>query len=154
MQLFRSILLSLCFLSAAGALAAEPASLSWRSDYASALQEGRETGKPLLLFFTGSDWCVWCKRLHQEVFQSGEFAREVGSSFVFVEIDSPMRRTLKPELQRQNERLKQQFQVKAFPSVILVDPQGFEIARTGYKAGGGRNYAAHLKSLLKQRASR
>jgi protein disulfide-isomerase len=33
-----------------------------------------ETKKPLLLFFTGSDWCGWCIRLQKRGFKTPEFA--------------------------------------------------------------------------------
>ena len=38
-----------------------------------AIQISQQTGKPLMLFFTGSDWCGWCKRLVKEVYKTPEF---------------------------------------------------------------------------------
>ena len=41
----------------------------WETDFAAARKQAREQKKDLLIDFTGSDWCGWCKRLKEEVFQ-------------------------------------------------------------------------------------
>ena len=40
----------------------------WTEDYAAALAQAKQDGKYILMYFTGSDWCGWCKRLKAEVF--------------------------------------------------------------------------------------
>ena len=42
--------------------------LEWHTEVDQAVNLSIKTGKPLFLFFTGSDWCGWCKRLLKEVF--------------------------------------------------------------------------------------
>ncbi len=44
------------------------AEVNWLSDFAKAQQEAKASHKLLLLDFTGSDWCIWCLKLHREVF--------------------------------------------------------------------------------------
>ena len=43
--------------------------VTWHTDVEKAVEISVKTEKPLFLFFTGSDWCGWCKRLVSEVFQ-------------------------------------------------------------------------------------
>ena len=48
--------------------------LEWHTDVNKAINISLQNGKPLFFFFTGSDWCGWCKRLQKEVFFKPEFA--------------------------------------------------------------------------------
>ena len=47
--------------------------LTWYDDVSKAIPVAVAKKKPIMLFFTGSDWCGWCKRLVKEVFDQKEF---------------------------------------------------------------------------------
>lgn len=119
--------------------------IQWHTNFNQAMQLAQKERKPIVLFFTGSDWCGWCKKMHQEIFASSEFAQAAGNQFIFVEIDFPRGRQLSPEMAQQNEMLKQKYGITGFPTVILLDSNGNFIAETGYMPGGGRAFAAYLK---------
>jgi thioredoxin-related protein len=123
-------------------------SIRWQTDYSAALQQARKENKPVLLFFTGSDWCGWCKRLEREVFSQKEFAKLAGNEFIFVEIDRPMRTKLPEKLTMQNEQLVKQFNIEYFPTVVIVSPSGEKLGSTGYQDGGSRAYYDHLKQIM------
>lgn len=36
----------------------QKATLNWQTNYEKALEQSKETSKPLILFFMGSDWCT------------------------------------------------------------------------------------------------
>ena len=122
--------------------------IQWFTNYKQALQSAQKERKPILLFFTGSDWCGWCKKMHQEIFSSPDFAQAVGNSFVFVDIDFPMNKQLPADLAQQNTQLKQKYGVTGYPTVIILDANENFIAETGYRPGGGKAYADYLKQLL------
>ena len=44
--------------------------LKWETDINKAISVSNKTKKPMLLFFTGSDWCGWCIRLQKEVLKT------------------------------------------------------------------------------------
>ena len=46
---------------------------AWETDLNKAIGLSYETKKPIMLFFTGSDWCGWCIRLQNEVFRTETF---------------------------------------------------------------------------------
>ncbi len=127
--------------------------VSWNTNYNDALQAAQNQNKPLLLFFTGSDWCGWCKKMVQEVFDSPEFAQKVGDDFIFVEVDFPMRAPLSSTLAQQNDMLKQRYGVTGFPTIIILDPNQNFVAESGYRPGGGVAYADYLKQLMATTAS-
>ena len=65
----------------------------------------RPKRKLLLVDFTGSDWCGWCIKLKQEVFDKTEFKTEVPKQFVLVELDFPPSKEIPDELKKQNEQV-------------------------------------------------
>ena len=57
-----------------GSLAMNAQEAKWYTDMDEAMALSEKTKKPMLLFFTGSDWCGWCIRLQKEVLKTPEFA--------------------------------------------------------------------------------
>jgi protein disulfide-isomerase len=104
----------------------------WMIDYEAALQLAEETDRPVMLNFTGSDWCPPCIQLKKEVFTKDEFKEFARENVVLVELDFPRKKALPQELVAQNERLLDLYGVQGFPTVILLDHQGNVRARTGY----------------------
>ena len=64
-------------------------SLNWKTDLNEALAAAKKENKTILVNFTGSDWCVWCKRLSDEVFSKSEFEDFAEKNLVLVKIDFP-----------------------------------------------------------------
>jgi thioredoxin-related protein len=62
--------------------------------------------------------------------------------------DFPSRKKLPEKVTRQNEKLAQQYGIRGFPTVLLLDAKGKVIGRTGYQAGGPKAYVKHIKELL------
>ncbi|HMO04928.1 MAG TPA: thioredoxin family protein [Kiritimatiellia bacterium] len=122
----------------------------WLTDFAAAQERARREDKPMLLNFSGSDWCGWCIRLNNEVFSTPAFITFATQRFVCVLIDSPRRTPLPEALAAQNRALKQRFEVPGFPTILLTTPEGKTLARTGgYRAGGPQAYVDHLDQLLR-----
>ena len=62
----RFLLISITYLAIQ--INAQDNKLNWYDDVSKAIPVSIQENKPLLLFFTGSDWCGWCIRLKREVF--------------------------------------------------------------------------------------
>lgn len=124
----------------------------WLTDFEAAKALAAEEGKDLLVDFSGSDWCIWCKRLDGEVFSKPGFMEEAGKWFVFVLIDFPNDKSgQSKELQAQNQRLSRMYGIDGFPTVLLMRASGTPYAQTGYQEGGPDAYLEHLKELRQQR---
>lgn len=139
------MLLSACVLGSA-----EPVEASadpWRTDFDAALATAREEGKEVLLDFTGTDWCVWCHRLEDEVFTKQAFLDYARERLVLVRLDFPRRTKLPAELQTQNDALSERFDVSGYPTVILLDGSGQEVGRLGYMQGGAKTFVRALKKF-------
>jgi len=138
-----------------GSMAIEAQELTWHTDVNKASEIAIKTKKPLLFFFTGSDWCGWCIRLQKEVFTKPEFATWAKENVVLVDLDFPRRKQLSPELTKQNNELQQMFGVRGYPTVWMVTPTmvdkkvNFEkLGSTGYVAGGPEKWLAGANQIL------
>lgn len=131
-----------------GALASSTqAELAWLTDFEAGKKEAAESGKTLLVDFTGSDWCHWCIQLDKEVFSQEAF-EAAADKYVLVELDFPQDESkITPEQRGKNEVLAEEVGIEGFPSVILFDAKGRAFARTGYMEGGPEAYLKHLDEI-------
>jgi thioredoxin-related protein len=120
----------------------------WLTNYEQSLELAKKTKRPVLINFTGSDWCSWCIKLSKEVFTQEEFLNFAKGNLVLLKLDFPKRLIQSPEEKAANDKLSQQYKITGFPTIILLSPEGVEIARTGYQPGGASAYVKHLQSLL------
>jgi thiol:disulfide interchange protein len=49
--------------------------LNWESNFKVALKKSKKEKKPILIYFTGSDWCGPCKVLDKKLFHSEKFKK-------------------------------------------------------------------------------
>jgi len=124
------------------------ASSQWLTDYDQAIAMSKETGKPIFANFTGSDWCIWCKRLQNEVFSKADFKNFANEKLVLLELDFP-RKQQSAELQKQNKALAQKYGIEGFPTILILNEKGSVVAKTGYRRGGAGPYVDHLRSIIK-----
>jgi thioredoxin-related protein len=120
--------------------------------YADALSQAKAANKLLLLHFTGSDWCPYCKYLDQEVLNTSAFQNYSASKFVFVTLDFPRGFSLPESVKQQNESLSHKYNVTGFPTLLIADVDGKELGRTsGYTPGSGPNAViSDLQSFVKR----
>ncbi|MDD5150325.1 MAG: thioredoxin family protein [Flavobacterium sp.] len=141
-----------------GSLAVQSQELVWQTDIKKAMEISNKTQKPMLLFFTGSDWCGWCIRLQKEVLKTPEFAVWAKKNVVLVELDFPRRTPQSDELRNQNAGLQQAFGIQGYPTVWFATakmkegrPSFTGIGSTGYVAGGPSAWLGVADGILKNK---
>ena len=124
--------------------------VNWTTSYEEAIDEAQQTNTPVMLFFGGSDWCPWCKKLQNEVFQSPEFAAWVDGRMVPVLVDFPKQSSLPPQLANQNNRLLERFRphLTGFPTALFIRSDGAVIGKMGYEEGGVRNWIFKAQAIV------
>lgn len=133
-------LLSLNVASAAGD--------AWMTDFEAAKEKAAAEQKPLMLEFTGSDWCPPCMMLNKEVFSKAAFQDYAADALVLVKLDFPRSKPQADELKAQNRALAEQYKIRGFPTILFLTPEGAMIAQTGYRPGGADAYVEHIQELL------
>ena len=110
----------------------------WTQDYAKAVEKAKTSKMNLLLDFTGSDWCGFCMALSKEVFSTPKFGAWASKNVVLVEVDFPKMSHQSAKIKKQNEELKAKYQPNGYPTIVIVSPDGAELAKTsGYNPGSG-----------------
>ena len=122
--------------------------LNWENNLETAIQQAKKENKAVLVNFTGSDWCIWCKRLSSEVFQQKEFKDYANESLVLVMLDFPRNIEQSAETQAYNRNLAQKYGIQGFPTILIFDSQGKMVGQTGYLPGGPEKYVENIKSYL------
>jgi protein disulfide-isomerase len=122
--------------------------LEWKTNLEKAVAEAKNENKAVLVNFTGSDWCVWCKKLSEEVFSQNEFENYAGKNLVLVKIDFPRNIPQSDATKYYNSGLAQKYGIEGFPTILLFNSSGQLVAKTGYQSGGAANYVNHIKSFL------
>ena len=132
----RSFLCRFSVLAAAAALACgrSPAcGFTWEYDLKSAIESANLWSRPAVLVFTGSDWSPRSIKLEQEIFSNTAFANWFGDSFSPCNADFPQRRPLPDAALAENTALATKFNIRHFPTLIGLRPDGSEFARLEYK---------------------
>ena len=120
------------------------------TDYKKAQQEAKAGNKFLLLDFTGSDWCGWCKKFDKEILLQAQFKDYAKDNLVVVELDFPRAKPQSPELRKQNRELAQQYEIVGFPTIVVLSADGQKVWRyDGYFADGLDQFIAQLQKLRK-----
>ncbi len=138
-----------------GSLTLQAQELIWHTDVNKASELSIKNKKPLMLFFTGSDWCGWCIRLQKEVFKTPEFIKWANENVTLVELDFPRRKQLEPTLAQQNKSLEQMFAIRCYPTVWFVKPALADgkitfdrLGSTGYVANGPQGWLPGANQIL------
>ncbi len=71
---------------AAPALADDDA---WTESLQKAQQLSKDSGKPIMANFTGSDWCPYCISLEKEIFSTEAFKKWAADNVILLKVDFP-----------------------------------------------------------------
>ncbi|PID28513.1 MAG: hypothetical protein CR982_04310 [Candidatus Cloacimonadota bacterium] len=125
--------------------------VKWLINYDKAIELSKKEKKHIFVDFTGSDWCGWCIKLKEEVFSKKSFADYLEKNFIPLELDFPNKKKQSEEIKKQNGELAKKYEIKGFPTILILDEEGKVIAKTGYQQGGPEKYIEHIKELLKNK---
>ena len=143
MKTFLSLLMTVALTSMAFA-----AKEGWLDDLEKAKAQAKAENKKILLDFTGSDWCGWCKKLEAEVFSQQAWKDYAAKHLVLVELDFPRGFQLPPETKKQNDELAKKFAIQGYPTIIITSASGQKKGELGYMPGGPE---AFIKAVQKVR---
>jgi len=117
----RVALAAVIFTLAGNAFAEE----GWLVSFEKAKEQAAKEGKPILMEFTGSDWCPPCKALHKNVLVKDVFKKEMPKHFVLLKLDNPKDKSKQTEDEKeQYKKLSKEYKVSGVPSIFLVDAGG------------------------------
>jgi protein disulfide-isomerase len=97
----------------------------WTMDLDAAKKLAAEKKLPILMDFSGSDWCGWCKVMEENVFTKPEWKTYAQENLVMVFLDYPRDKSLVPGMYvERNDALKKEYGVTGYPTFVVLDDDG------------------------------
>jgi thiol-disulfide isomerase/thioredoxin len=116
--------------------------------YKNALSAAAGSDRLVLLDFTGSDWCGGCIVLEEETLRQPAFRKYARENLELVVVDFPREKPLRPEVQQQNYLMQQKFGITGYPTLVLVNARGREVARrSGITINGPKEMIDWVESV-------
>jgi hypothetical protein len=124
---------------------------SWHISHVEASSHSRQSGKPMLIWFTDSAHSPLCRQLSSELFSKSEFEGWAKERLVRLRVDSTLpgkeRNTnLGVRKKKYVDQLKRRYDVHGHPTVVVVSPRGAVIqSYRGYRKGNFDYYWGRIK---------
>ena len=125
---------------------------NWKPSYEKALSISKEDNKPIILVFSGSDWCAPCINMERSIWQSEAFVSYSKEHYVLYKADFPRKKAnqLSIDLKEQNSKLAETYNPKGhFPLVVVLSSDEKVLGNTGYKKLSPDQYISLLNSFVK-----
>ena len=85
------------------------------------------------------------------MFSTKEFAGYAKENLVLVEVDFPMRKAQPEALKKANQKLKEQYKVEGYPTLLILSSDGKKLGEeVGYGGGGPKRVIAQLDKYRKK----
>ena len=108
-----------------------------------------QSKKPVLLIFSGSDWCLPCERLNREIISDSVFKNFTAQNLVLIEADFPQKIKLTKEQILWNERLAEEFNPDGiFPYLLLLNADKSIISSLNYVHYDAGHFIEQIKNIL------
>ena len=137
----------------AGSTYGQHPKLNWLTDFDEAKQVSEKQDKPILVYFTGSDWCAPCKKLKADFFNSEKFMKK-SKEFILLMVDLPRRQDLiSPEQKRKNMLLVQDYNRRgSYPTLVGLNANGKVLGDISWysRSYGTGDHFAFLEKILKE----
>jgi len=125
---------------------------NWITDVNEAKKIATENNKPIVLVFSGSDWCAPCMKLEKQVFSTEEFKNYASENYILLKADFPQRKKnrLSEEQQGRNNLLAEKYNKNGyFPLVVVLNKKGELLGNLGYKNIGAKEYIESINVQIK-----
>lgn len=107
----------------------------WQNSFDEAVTLANAEDKPIVLVFSGSDWCAPCIRLKKQILESEEFKTYASEHYVMYNADFPRKKKneLPQALAETNTSLAEKYNPKGhFPLVVVLDKDQSVLGKTGF----------------------
>lgn len=97
----------------------------WLDNFEQAKEIALKQNRPLLIAFLGPQWCPYSDELEDKILQTNSFLAALQDKVIFLRVDIPEGY----EEDAQTLQLRQNYNIDSCPTLILVEPNGREIAK-------------------------
>jgi len=120
----------------------------WQTNVQEAIEISKETGKPIFAFFTGKEWCSWCKKLENKILSKEAFITYAKENLILLELDFPRGRR---DLPTEQINLARKFRIQGYPTVILMDAETNLLGKTGFENMTPQQYVENVQKMISKK---
>ena len=120
---------------------------TWLTDYRKAQSISAQTQRDILIAFTSFDSSEWCQKLDAEIFKQDAFKEYAKQNLVLVRCDYPQNTEQPAALKQQNQSLAEAFNIRGYPSMVLVNAKNQKVGTAKYMPGGPAAFIKELNEL-------
>jgi thioredoxin-related protein len=124
----------------------------WQTDFKSATEMAAQENKPIVLVFSGSDWCAPCMKLEKEIWSTEDFINYSNEHYILLKADFPRKskNTVDAQQKEANKQLAEKYNKSGFfPLVVVLDKQGKVYGSLGYKKVSPKEYIGLIDAMVK-----
>ncbi|MCL6265181.1 thioredoxin family protein [Flagellimonas myxillae] len=126
---------------------------NWQDSFEDALALAKDQDKPIVLVFSGSDWCGPCIRLKRSILETEDFISYADSHYVLYNADFPRKKKnqLSEDKLNNNKSLFAEYNPKGyFPLVVVLDKDQMVLGKTGFdRRASPKDYIDLLDGFIK-----
>jgi thioredoxin-related protein len=126
---------------------------NWITDYHLAQTIAAQTDRFIFMAFTKME-SEWSQKIDAELFKSPEFLTYAHKNLVLLQLDYPTATTQPEALTTQNKMLAEQFSIRGFPYVVVLNPKGENVVHTTYMPGHADFFMKQLTPIIAKDADR
>lgn len=124
----------------------------WQTDFKKATELSAQENKPIVLVFSGSDWCAPCMKLEKEIWSTEEFINYSNEHYILLKADFPRKskNTVDAQQKEANKQLAEKYNKSGlFPLVVILDKLGKVHGSLGYKKVSPKEYIGLIDAMVK-----
>lgn len=123
--------------------------VGYSQDFNSLRKKAKDLDLPIVLIFSGSDWCAPCKKMERDVFGTVLFEQTNEVNWVVYRADFPRKNQQAREVVATNQELAEKYNPRGvFPLVVLMNAEGEVLKTFGYEKIDVQSYIEKLKRNL------
>lgn len=132
-----------------------PKRATWHHSYSKALAAAKKDQRPIILLFTGDEWCRPCKLLDRKVFGKPEFNDWASKNVVLAKVN--MSRQFKPTVfnifqRKTHDTLIEKYRVRTIPSAVILTPSEKPLGILRFSGQTAREYVNAAQRIIQRRS--
>lgn len=104
----------------------------WEVNFSKAYKDAKEGKKLIFLYFTGSEWCIYCKKMDGEFLKKKEFLDFAKKDMILVKCDFGRNGPVAKEFAKEHLALMNTYSVRGFPTIEVINPLNGKVMELSY----------------------
>lgn len=122
----------------------------WLADFDKAQTIAAQQGRYIFMAFTSMDTGEWSKKMDDEIFKSEDFKAYARKNLVLLRAEFPTAATQPAAVAQQNKTLAEMYNVRGYPTVIVLNPLTQRVVDARYMKGGPAVFLSELDAVIQK----